>query len=1260
MKKALLIILFFASINLFSYEETPDSITVQTFVFDSITTRSGTWEFPPAQQYEKVLMHYTLKCDPRTTRDNFDCGEWDYLTYTIVQDSSGQYDSTQLRQRSFVVQGSNSDEFSYTTNQTNRRIIFSREFNQVNAVNSEEVFTLGEGVENGTVNIANKKFWVLYTRDELNNQFIDGISLDLANATNEDVDIQVRFATSSESILPENYSSLKFEDLMHVRKKLSAGVNRLVEPNLLNLSSQFALILEISVESNEDVNVVNESTSFNSSREFSSNGNYLDFNGRDYIEIPSTVLQGVSNEITVQFWQKGDPSMPKNNLIFEAVNSKGQRILGSHLPWSNGQVYFDCGNDGSGYDRINTAIDPSLWKNEWNHWAFVKNASSGSMQVYCNGQLVMTGNGTKTISDPAAFRIGSNVNNANHYDGFMDDFAVFNRALNQTEIQSLIKDGPNLEDNNLILFYDFEGITGSNVPDRAQYNFPGKRLGLPAIKREKARDIVPVNSEIKQSRPRISFLKGDYELESVSPEFEIRENIPATTLFIYDYESPDRVIPIEELNETTASFRTPTDTLIVWPTTGFEYYYNQDGEVIDSVAGEAIMETLTNDDITWYSPIKDYEIDRFITPYGIGLDLGEDGFTWVIDVTDFAPILHDWVRLSAGNTQELLDLKFVFIKGTPPRDIKHFSTVYNRSTYKYPQIITNAQLGPVEHKLKDDASMFRVITRSSGHRFGVDGTDNCAEFCNRLHSLLVNDDKKYEWEGWKECGDNPVYPQGGTWLVDRTDWCPGAPVTTYHHEITDFVNPGDLITLDYDIENKPEFTAYGDWVFSSYLVQYGEANFTNDAALYDIISPNIHDEFLRMNPICNNAQIVIKNTGSEELTSLKITYGVKGFGSNEYVWNGNLKFLETEIVNLPPFDWGDGWEFGDLVFEASVSEPNGKSDEYDHNDYGSVFFEASDAMVSDVTITVSTNNYAVFGVPSPIHYQVENDLGEIVFERTNTANAETYEEELQLEEGCYKFTITNDLGYGLDYWVLRQQNPAFGTGSLRIRSGSVNKQFIPDFGNNISYQFRVLPSAEAVISSNEIDFGYIELDATAEETITIRPKNSRGITIQDLNIPFGSNKGFSIVSTNPDINQGDVTLKEEESMEVTIQLEGKKQGIKTATLEIQTNSSVQRTYSVDLVGRVDIEQNVNEIAEFLEMDYNSSLKQLRIRNKQNSNSFVTIHMTDVLGRNLTPIFDGVLNQELNLDLSGSNYSKGSYFIILRNEHGKMVLPIILD
>jgi len=67
-----------------------DTVTVQTFTFQDIYKRSGKFLFPNKDQtYRKILMLYTLKCDPQTPWDKYNCGEWDYLTYNLIYTPTG-------------------------------------------------------------------------------------------------------------------------------------------------------------------------------------------------------------------------------------------------------------------------------------------------------------------------------------------------------------------------------------------------------------------------------------------------------------------------------------------------------------------------------------------------------------------------------------------------------------------------------------------------------------------------------------------------------------------------------------------------------------------------------------------------------------------------------------------------------------------------------------------------------------------------------------------------------------------------------------------------------------------------------------------------------------------------------------------------------------------------------------------------------------------------------------------------------------------
>ena len=79
-----LVILISTFITLNFWSQSPgDTTVIETLDFNDITKRRGWYVFPSdTNEFHKVLMHYTLKCDAATTQDNFPCGEWDYTTYT--------------------------------------------------------------------------------------------------------------------------------------------------------------------------------------------------------------------------------------------------------------------------------------------------------------------------------------------------------------------------------------------------------------------------------------------------------------------------------------------------------------------------------------------------------------------------------------------------------------------------------------------------------------------------------------------------------------------------------------------------------------------------------------------------------------------------------------------------------------------------------------------------------------------------------------------------------------------------------------------------------------------------------------------------------------------------------------------------------------------------------------------------------------------------------------------------------------------------
>ena len=74
-------------------------------------------------------------------------------------------------------------------------------------------------------------------------------------------------------------------------------------------------------------------------------------------------------------------------------------------------------------------------------------------------------------------------------------------------------------------------------------------------------------------------------------------------------------------------------------------------------------------------------------------------------------------------------------------------------------------------QLLPEASAYKLKAVISGH--GHAGPRNCCEWDSKTHTYYINEWDLFRWNVWKDCGNNPIYPQGGTWPFDRAGWCPG-------------------------------------------------------------------------------------------------------------------------------------------------------------------------------------------------------------------------------------------------------------------------------------------------------------------------------------------------------------------------------------------------------------------------------------------------------------------------------------------------------
>jgi len=145
---------------------------------------------------------------------------------------------------------------------------------------------------------------------------------------------------------------------------------------------------------------------------------------------PTSIPQG--QQISFCVWNYGIDRVSSS--VIEARTAAGNRTLNVHLSWGDGVVYFDTGDD-SGSDRISkTATDLEFKK--WHFWCFIKNTTTGLLQIYLDGALwtETTGN-TKQIGSSSIARLGSYTFNSTYHKGYVGEVHIYDSALTATQVK---------------------------------------------------------------------------------------------------------------------------------------------------------------------------------------------------------------------------------------------------------------------------------------------------------------------------------------------------------------------------------------------------------------------------------------------------------------------------------------------------------------------------------------------------------------------------------------------------------------------------------------------------------------------------------------------------------------------------------------------------------------------------------------------------------------------------------------------------------
>ena len=147
---------------------------------------------------------------------------------------------------------------------------------------------------------------------------------------------------------------------------------------------------------------------------------------------------GADVQFTLSFWMKSPShSYGSGEMIMVKRGTAGYQFWGkTTCPYYCSSFVID-----EGANNVVTMVSNNLYDNRWHH--VVAGRSAAEHFVYVDGQYA-TSTSDNTLADlstTANFEIGSEAGTWTFYNGLLDEFRVYNRALSASEVQQLYQYG---------------------------------------------------------------------------------------------------------------------------------------------------------------------------------------------------------------------------------------------------------------------------------------------------------------------------------------------------------------------------------------------------------------------------------------------------------------------------------------------------------------------------------------------------------------------------------------------------------------------------------------------------------------------------------------------------------------------------------------------------------------------------------------------------------------------------------------------------
>ena len=202
------------------------------------------------------------------------------------------------------------------------------------------------------------------------------------------------------------------------------------------------------------------------------NGQVLSLNGSSaYIRVPDhdKLDIGAGENYTITLWVRTNSNGDFYRMISKRASENGTDPGYEMITQLSGGVYGMNLRTTSGTNSGPPFGVTTITDGNWHHLAMVVNADNSTATIYVDGNQEQQSNvgaiGTQSFANSTDLLVGTEVSENVFFPGFLDEIRIWSVPLTQAEIMAdagTLIDGT---EDNLIAAWDFENVTGMDVPD---------------------------------------------------------------------------------------------------------------------------------------------------------------------------------------------------------------------------------------------------------------------------------------------------------------------------------------------------------------------------------------------------------------------------------------------------------------------------------------------------------------------------------------------------------------------------------------------------------------------------------------------------------------------------------------------------------------------------------------------------------------------------------------------------------------------------